>query len=343
MKTFLVTGGAGFVGSHIALSLKARFENADVKVLDNLLRRGSEQNIPLLEAHGIKFFHGDVRIREDLENVGHFDSLIECSAEPSVLAGSSGSPAYVINTNLNGLINCAELCRRKQATLVFLSTSRVYPVQKLIDAKISESDSRFDFTDQQTLSGVSSQGISEDFPLQGYRSYYGASKYAAEVILEEYRHSAEFPIIINRCGVLAGPRQFGKADQGIVPFWLKAHMNKEPLKYIGFNGSGKQVRDMLHIDDLVNLIEIQLRQTELFKDDTYNVGGGLKNSLSLVELTKLCQSLTGNTVEIEASQEERYADIPIYITDNSKIQKVSSWRPVKQPLTVLEDIYRETS
>lgn len=343
MKTFLVTGGAGFVGSHTALALKERFIDAEVKVLDNLLRRGSELNLPLLETKGIQFFHGDVRIREDLEAVGHFDALIECSAEPSVLAGSSGSPAYVINTNLNGLINCAELCRKKQALLLFLSTSRVYPVQKLIDAKSVESDLRFDFSDDQTLSGVSSKGISEDFPLQGYRSYYGASKYAAEVILEEYRHSGEFPIIINRCGVLAGPRQFGKSDQGIVPFWLKAHMNNLPLKYIGFNGSGKQVRDMLHIDDLIDLLEIQLRQYELFKDETYNVGGGLENSLSLLQLTSLCQEITGNKPFIEASQEERYADIPIYITDNTKIYKTTDWTAKKKPISILSDIMRDIS
>ena len=343
MKTFLVTGGAGFVGSHTAITLKERFIDAEVKVLDNLLRRGSERNIPLLEAKGIQFFHGDVRIREDLEAVGHFDTLIECSAEPSVLAGSSGSPAYVINTNLNGLINCAELCRKKQALLLFLSTSRVYPVQKLINTNSIESDLRFDFSDEQTISGVSKEGISEDFPLQGYRSYYGASKYAAEVILDEYRHSGEFPIIINRCGVLAGPRQFGKSDQGIVPFWLKAHMNNQPLKYIGFNGSGKQVRDMLHIDDLVDLIEMQIRQYELFKDDTYNVGGGLNNSLSLLQLSSLCQEITGNKPFIEASKEERYADIPIYITDNTKILKSANWSIKKTPSDILEDIYRDIS
>ena len=183
MKSVLVTGGAGFVGSNIAIALKKNKENLRVVVLDNLLRRGSEGNLATLENFGIEFIHGDVRISDDLQRAGKIDFLVECSAEPSVLAGSDGSPGYVIQTNLNGAVNCAEYCRQQNAGLLFLSTSRVYSIDTLKDMVISEGETRFELAAQQTVNGLSAKGVSEECSVQGFKSFYGASKIAAEFML----------------------------------------------------------------------------------------------------------------------------------------------------------------
>ena len=339
MKRVLVTGGAGFVGSNLAIGIKENFKDVEVIVLDNLLRRGSELNLSRLRKYGIEFKHGDVRIFDDLDSVGNVDFLIECSAEPSVLAGSDGNPNYVVQTNLNGAINCAEYCRKYNAGMLFLSTSRVYAIKELCDANIEEGETRFEFSDNQKYSGISAQGVSEDFSTKGFKSFYGASKFAAEVMLEEYREMFDWPIIINRCGLIAGPWQFGKADQGIISFWLQAHMSGKSLKYIGFNGSGKQVRDVIHIDDLVRLVITQIKNPKHYSNEVFNVGGGRQSSFSLRELTSLCQDVTGCKIDIAAEKKMRYADIPVYISDCKKIYAHSKWKIQLNIEDVVQDVY----
>lgn len=339
MKRYLVTGGAGFVGSNIAFALKNNFE-CEVIVLDNLLRRGSELNLKKFNNYGIKYIHGDVRNIQDIMQVGNVDYLFECSAEPSVLAGSNGSPRYVIDTNLNGAINCAEFCRKYNAGMFFLSSSRVYPVRELSSCKYIEKETRFELAEGEQPFGISKTGMSENISLNGHKSFYGASKLAAEHILEEYRITNDFPIILNRCGVIAGPGQFGKIDQGIISFWLASHFFKTPLAYIGYEGSGKQVRDVLHIDDLIELILLQLQNPSVFSKDVFNVGGGNEVSCSLLELTRTCSKLTKNKISISKVKEQRYGDIPIYISDCSRINKLTNWKPKILLGQILEDYYK---
>lgn len=339
MKRVLVTGGAGFVGSNLAIGIKEHFENVEVIVLDNLMRRGSELNLARLKSFGIEFKHGDVRILSDLDSVGKVDFLLECSAEPSVLAGSDGNPTYVMQTNLNGALNCAEFCRMHGAGMIFLSTSRVYAIKNLCEAGIEETEKRFELSGSQSSPGISSKGISEDCSTRGFKSFYGASKFAAEVILEEYREMFDWPVIINRCGLIAGPWQFGKADQGIISFWLQAHMTGKNLKYIGFNGSGKQVRDVIHIKDLTRLIILQMKKSELFKNEVFNVGGGRESSFSLLELTGLCQDVSGCKIDIGAEKKMRYADIPVYISDCERICAHSKWKIELNIEDVVQDVY----
>jgi CDP-paratose 2-epimerase len=339
MKKILITGGAGFVGSNIAVALKKHFGDLEVTVLDNLYRNGSELNLPRLKRHGINFIRGDVRNPQDIAGAGKIDFLIECSAEPSILAGQDGDTDYLIQTNLYGAVNCAEYCRKNKAGMIFLSTSRVYPIAPLLNCKLSEKSTRFELSDDQEAAGLSSKGVSENFPMHGARSIYGATKYAAEIMLEEYRQTFSIPVIINRCGVIAGPWQFGKVDQGIAVFWLASHMFERPLKYIGFGGAGKQVRDMLHIDDLIELVLLQLKEPAKFANGVWNAGGGREISVSLLELTEICSDITGKKLAIGSDLKTRYADIPVYISDTGKINAYCGWKAKLKIGKIIEDIH----
>ncbi|MGN6217811.1 MAG: NAD-dependent epimerase/dehydratase family protein [Solirubrobacterales bacterium] len=339
MNRVLITGGAGFVGSNLAVSLATRHPDWDVIAFDNLYRRGSELNLPRLEQAGVEFVKGDVREPGDLAALPPLSALIECSAEPSVMSGVDGDTGYLVHTNLTGAYNCLELARRDEAFVVFLSTSRVYPVGPQLELKLKEAETRFELAPEQELPGVSPAGISERFPLEGARTLYGATKLAAEMLIEEYRTALGVPAVIDRCGVIAGPWQMGKVDQGVFTHWVLAHHFRNPLTYIGFGGHGKQVRDLLHVEDLVDLVERQLLDREAWDGRTVNVGGGRECSLSLRETTAICRRLTGNEVPIAPVQETRQGDVPIYLSDCTRLFGLDEWRPRRSAEQVLADIH----
>jgi len=335
----LITGGAGFVGSNLAVSLARRHPEWEVVAFDNLYRRGSELNLPRLQEAGVEFLRGDVREPEQLAALPACDALIECSAEPSVMSGVDGDTGYLVHTNLTGAYNCLELARRDGAFLVFLSTSRVYPVAPQLEIALEEAETRFEIAAEQALPGVSPAGISERFPLDGERTLYGATKLAAELLIEEYRGSLGVPAVIDRCGVIAGPWQMGKVDQGVFTHWTLAHHFEKPLTYIGFGGEGKQVRDLLHVEDLVDLVERQLLAPAEWDGRTVNVGGGRECSLSLRETTAICRELSGNEVPIEPVLETRQGDVPIYLSDCKRLFELDEWRPRRSARDVLSDIH----
>lgn len=331
----LISGGAGFIGSNIAIRYKQDNPGSEVIVLDNLQRKGSELNVLRLEEHGITFLKGDVRNPADIASAGEINLLIECSAECSVLAGYNSAVRYLIDTNLLGAINCLEAAKKYNAHFIFLSTSRVYPVEKLNALNLIERESRFDLAGGQSLSGVSEKGISENFPLTGYRSFYGATKLSAELITEEYIRGYGLKGVVNRCGVIAGPGQMGKVDQGFVALWVARHIYGGKLSYIGFGG--KQVRDILHVDDLYELLKLQIDNIDIYNGQIYNVGGGINNSISLLEATALCAEVTGKKLNIDLISGTREADVPYYVTDYSKINRLSGWQPKRGPRQIIED------
>jgi CDP-paratose 2-epimerase len=339
-ERILVTGGAGFIGANVAVSLSARHRDWEIVVLDNLRRRGAELNLARLREAGVTFVHGDVRQLDDLLSAGPITALLECSAEPSVMAGVGGSPEYVVQSNLIGAYHCLELARRHGAYVVFLSTSRVYPVAALESLGLQETETRFELVDRQAAPGASAAGISEQFPLAGARTLYGATKLSAELLIEEYRAAYGLRAVVNRCGVIAGPWQMGKVDQGVFTYWMLAHHFRRPLGYIGFGGSGKQVRDLLHVDDLIDLLDRQLGAPESWDGVTVNVGGGRKVSLSLLETTELCAEITGHRIEVVARADSRPGDIPVYLSDCSKLFSLTDWRPARDPRQVLADVHR---
>jgi CDP-paratose 2-epimerase len=330
----LITGGAGFVGANLAIGLACEHPDWDVVALDNLHRRGSELNLRRLARAGVSFRHGDVRELADLMAVERIDALVDCAAEPSVLAADVG---YVVGSNLTGAHNCLELARRDNAQVVFLSTSRVYPHAALDRARYREAETRFELTDEQDLPGISAYGVSERFPLDGARTLYGATKLAAELLVAEYANSFGLATVVDRCGVIAGPWQMGKVDQGVFTYWAIGHYFNRPLRYIGYGGSGKQVRDVLHIDDLIELLESQLLDPEGWRGLTVNVGGGRDHSLSLAEATDICRELTGHRVEIARSDEQRPGDVRIYVSDCTALGSVSDWRPSRGVHRVLAE------
>jgi CDP-paratose 2-epimerase len=327
----LVTGGAGFIGSSIALAVAARHTDWEVVASDNLYRRGSELNLPRLKAAGVAFVHTDVRQPADLAAIGPVDALVECSAEPSVL----GAGEVIVPVNLLGAYHCFEYARSHGAHVIFLSTSRVYPVAPQEQLAFEEGDTRFELLDEQPFPGASRHGVAETFPLAGPRTMYGASKLAAELLLTEY----DIPWTIDRFGVVAGPWQMGKVDQGVFTHWMLSFIQGKPLKYIGYGGMGKQVRDLLHVDDLVELVERQLADREYWHGRTFNVGGGREVSLSLRETTDLCREITGNEVDVGPAGESRGGDVRIYLSDCRALFGHTDWRPSRGPRAILQDIH----
>jgi CDP-paratose 2-epimerase len=337
-KKILITGGAGFVGSNLALNFKRQFPETKVVALDNLKRRGSELNLSRLRSAGVAFVHGDIRNKEDLAQVGTAGLIIECSAEPSVSAGYGESPAYLLNTNLLGTINCLELAREQCSDFIFISTSRIYPIKAICSIPLIEKKTRFEPESVESIPGFSSKGISEEFTLEGARSLYGATKLASELLVTEYQAMYGLRTIINRCGVLTGPWQMGKVDQGFVVLWVARHVFGGELSYFGYGGKGKQVRDILHIEDLFDLLVIQLQDLDRYNGQTYNVGGGNGISVSLQELTQLCHEITQSKIKTHAVQDERDGDIPYYVTDSSKVISATGWRPKRKVKQIIDEI-----
>jgi CDP-paratose 2-epimerase len=339
MSKIVITGGAGFVGSTLCLQLKKKYPDYTIVAFDNLKRRGSELNLIDFQKLGIPFVHGDIRNAEDIAALGQFDVLIEASAEPSVTAGLDSDPTYVINNNLYGSINCFNACLKYDAKLIFLSTSRIYPIEAIEKANFIEEATRFSFDEIQSEAGISKSGISENLKLDGARSFYGTTKLSSEMFIQEYSAFYGLKAAVTRFGVIAGPRQMGKTDQGVVTLWMAKHYWKQSLKYIGYGGTGKQVRDILHVDDLVELIDMQMHNIEKFNGKIYNVGGGLENSASLLEMTAICEKITGNKITIGSETQTRPADLRMYITDNSLIESETGWKPTRNVEKVFTDIF----
>ena len=176
--------------------------------------------------------------------------------------------------------------------------------------------------------------------MTGARTLYGTTKLAAEHLVTEYADAYELRTTIDRCGVIAGPWQMGKVDQGVFSHWMLAHHFGHELAYFGYGGSGKQVRDLLHVDDLLDLVEEQLLDPARWADTVFNVGGGRRCSLSLLEATELCRELSGREVPVRADGGPRAGDIPIYVSDCSALFAHTDWRPRRGPRDVLADMLR---
>ena len=329
----LITGGCGFVGAHLALHMRERGHH--VVAMDNLVRRGSERNILRLKRHGAEFLHGDVRNREDFIALPKDINLIcDCSAQPSVVTGYA-NPMFDITNNAFGVINILELARHRGCPLILWSTNRVYSADKVNALPRREDASRLrwdaeafhkQFSGREAPGFDPEFGISEVFSVDGgQRSLYGLSKLMGDLACQEYAQAFGIKTVINRFGVLSGEGQFGQADQGWVVWWAIAHWFGLPLKYIGWGG--KQVRDILFIEDACRLVEAEIEHLDRISGEVFNVGGGATNSLSLVEATAILRRKLGLELPIGVEDTPRKGDTAIYITDNRKVERVLGWKP----------------
>lgn len=328
IQRVIILGGCGFVGSNLAMMLAEHHPELTITAVDNLMRRGSEFNVDRIRSQGVEFIHADLRSSHDLDRLGASDLVIDCAAEPSVAAGSTGSPRMVLDTNLSGTINALEYARQNDAAFLFLSTSRVFPIEAINDLPFDESETRFNWTALESTPGCRAEGITEQFPIEGVRSFYGTSKLACEYLIAEYANAYGLRALVNRCGLLSGPWQFGKTDQGVISLWVARHFFGLPLQYIGYGGTGKQVRDVLHVADLYQLVEKQLAApAEVWDGRVYNVGGGLSCSTSLLELTQTCQTITGRSIPIAAVPQTSKFDLRLFLMDSSNAQREFGWKP----------------
>jgi CDP-paratose 2-epimerase len=338
----LITGICGFVGSTLARALLATPSGHQIIGLDNFIRPGSETNRDDLKSLGIKLFHGDIRSASDLETLPVVDWVIDAAANPSVLAGVDGqtSSRQLIEHNLGGTINLLEFCKTHRAGFTLLSTSRVYSIPPLAALPVEVHRGAFRPDPTAVLpSGLTAAGVDESFSMQAPVSLYGATKVASEALALEYGCTFNFPVFINRCGVMAGAGQFGRPDQGIFAFWINSHLNRRPLKYIGFDGLGHQVRDCLHPRDLVPLLTAQFAAgtTTAGSDRILNISGGAASAMSLRQLTAWCDQRFG-AHPIATQAEPRPFDIPWMVLDSTKTERVWNWRPQTPTLHILEEI-----
>jgi len=255
-----------------------------------------------------------------------------------VLAGVQGSASsrQLFEHNLGSLVNVLEYCKRHGAGLAMLSSSRVYSIAALRALPLKTGGNAFQLNGAATLPhGVSCRGVGPEFSTAAPVSLYGATKLASEAVALEYGAAFGFPVWVDRCGVLAGAGQFGRPDQGIFAYWVNAHLRRRTLRYIGFEGTGKQVRDAFHPRDLAALLDAQMADGCADGRRIYTVGGGPENAMSLAQLTAWCDARFGEHKPLPEPSGRPY-DVPWMAMDSSDAAADFGWR-VETPLTSILD------
>jgi CDP-paratose 2-epimerase len=293
-----------------------------------------------LQKLGIRLFHGDIRVPSDFESLPAVDWVVDGAANPSVLAGVDGqtSSRQLVEHNLLGTVNILEYCKQHKAGFILLSTSRVYAIRPLAELAVEPCGNAFRLkSDQELPPGLTAAGVSEEFSTAPPISLYGSSKLSSELLALEYGETFGFPVWINRCGVLAGAGQFGRADQGIFAYWIHSWARRRPLKYIGFNGRGFQVRDVLHPADLVPVLARQMKQPSDKLEPVLNFAGGAENSISLAQLSAWCAERFGPHT-IAADPKPRPFDVPWLVLDCRAAVDRWHWKPQKNLHAIFEEI-----
>lgn len=338
----LVTGSCGFVGAALVRAFVDAGLPWRLTGCDSFVRPGSESNRVALRRLGARVVHADLRLASDVDALPRADVVIDAAANPSVLAGVDGrtSSRQLVEHNLVGTVNLLEYCRRHGAALIVLSTSRVYSIPPLAALPVVPRDGAFRLADEGLPPGVSALGIDETFSTAPPVSVYGSTKVAAEQLALEYGDAYGFPVWIDRCGVMAGPGQFGRADQGIFSYWIAAWLHRRPLRYLGFGGSGHQVRDCLDPADLAPLLVRQADAgTAAGRPRVVNAGGGIASAMSLRQLSDWCRDRFGPR-EVVADGGERPFDLPWVVLDARLAERTWDWRPATPATAVLEHIAR---
>ncbi len=336
----LTSGVCGFVGNTLARALVAA--GHQITGFDNYIRPGSETNLEPLQKLGVKVITADLRYARDIDALPAADFVIDAAANPSVLAGIDGrtSSRELVDHNLGGTLNLLEYCKAHKAGFILLSTSRVYAIEPLTTLEVVAADGAFRPSPlaARLPSGLTAAGLDETFSTTAPLSLYGATKLASEALALEYGAAFGFPVFINRCGVLAGAGQFGRADQGIFAYWINAWLRRRPLKYLGFGGHGHQVRDCLHPRDLVPLLEKQFAAPRFSAADRIaNFSGGAASAMSLKQLSDWCTAHFGPH-PVAPDGTPRPFDIPWIVLDHAKATRLWDWHPKTPAAAILDEI-----
>lgn len=318
MARYLITGGCGFIGSNLTASLLAAGDQ--VTVFDNLSRRGTERNLEWLKElghSGLQFVRGDVRDFAALRQlVGDLqpDVVFHTAAQVAVTT-SVTDPRSDFEINALGTFNLLEAVRLsgRQPIVFFTSTNKVYGGME--DVRIVERHGRYDYEDLP-------HGVPESRPLD-FHSPYGCSKGAADQYVRDYGRIYGIPTVVFRMSCQYGPRQFGNEDQGwVAHFVIAAHQGRD----INIYGDGKQVRDILYIDDLVRAFRMAAQSISKTAGKIYNIGGGRDNTISLLELVADLEQLVGRKIPLHFG-DWRPGDQPVYISDIRRAAEDFGWTP----------------
>ena len=318
-KPILITGGAGFVGSNLAHRLLSAGHR--VRLLDNLSRSGVERNLQwLIETHGdlvdievpdVRNFSIVKQAVKDASQVFHFAAQV-------AVTSSLVDPIEDFEINARGTLNLLEAVRSvdNPPPLVFTSTNKVYG--NLDDLQFTNGVTRYSPADRL----IRERGIAENRPLD-FHSPYGCSKGAADQYVIDYARTYRIPALVFRMSCIYGPHQYGNEDQGWVAHFVIRALTGKPITIYG---DGKQVRDILFIDDLVDAFLLAQQHIKKLSGNAFNIGGGPQNTISLLELLDLLTELHGGEIPIEFD-DWRAADQRYYVADTNKFGGLTGWKP----------------
>lgn len=318
MKHILITGGAGFVGSNVADRLLRA--GHPVRIYDSLSRSGVERNLRWLQQQygdRVEVVLADVRDRSQLLHaVEGADAVLHFAAQVAVTT-SLADPTTDFAINAGGTLNLLEALRLRggEVPVIFTSTSKVYG--GLEDVELGQTGTRY----APVSPRIRERGVSEQRPLN-FHSPFGCSKGAAEQYMLDYARSFELASCVFRLGCSYGPRQFGTEDQGWVAHFLVRAIENQPLTIYG---DGKQVRDLLFVEDLVDAFLAALTDFERVRGQAFNIGGGAANTVSPLELLQHIEALHGARPEVRY-EDWRTGDQRYYVSDTAKFSELTGWR-----------------
>lgn len=310
---FCIIGGAGFVGSALA---EYFCKNNKVTIIDNLSRKLSELNINRLPKK-INFIKLDIsKNKKKLEKIlSEFDVIINCAAQVAVTT-SIDDPQLDFDTNVIGSFNILEAARKskKNPILFFSSTNKVYG--SLDNEKYIEKQSRYELKSK--INGINENQILD------FCTPYGCSKGSMDQYFLDYSKSFGLRTIVFRKSCIYGTNQYGVEDQGWISWFAIAHLIKN--KTINVYGNGKQLRDILFIDDLILAYELCIKKIDKTSGKVFNIGGGKQNTISVIEAIDKINRFSNKKINFNYS-EERIGDQKAYVSDISKINKLTGWKP----------------
>jgi CDP-paratose 2-epimerase len=328
----LITGGAGFIGCNVASRLLR--EGHEVMIYDNFSRAGVERNFCWLKneyGRQVRLIEADVQDEKRLGvAVAGCSRVFHLAAQVAVTT-SLNDPNGDFATNARGTLNLLELIRKtgREIPLLFTSTNKVYG--DLNDLQLSIKGGRYTPKDP----AVGQHGIDEERPLE-FHSPYGCSKGAADQYVLDYARTFGLPTVVFRMSCIYGPHQFGTEDQGWVAHFLLQALRDEP---INLYGDGRQVRDVLFIDDLVEAMLLAQSYINTIRGEAFNIGGGTKNTISLLELTEMIVDVSQKPLNVSFT-DWRLADQRYYVSDIKRFQAATGWKPSVPVARGIEILYQ---